>query len=121
VYCGLQVYKHLMALAKEKEIQLDPAKYTARVFYESLHLPPSAVPPMDPKNLPPVAKLHLTPDMEAAGMTFQQLRAFRHWHLAKWPIDSICKELALKTGVLRRSTIMFVPFVLNASGISRVD
>ncbi|KAJ6577302.1 ribonuclease H-like domain-containing protein [Mycena capillaripes] len=116
-YCALQVYEHLLALAKASDITLDPMGNATRVHHASLAPPPtaphlptstssststsaSASPPtgapVDPPSLPPVPMLVLTPAMEAAGVSPQHLRAYRHWALGHRDIDTMCAELALR-------------------------
>ncbi|KAJ7086031.1 ribonuclease H-like protein [Mycena belliarum] len=118
-YCGLQVYHHLIALANSGDVKLDPAKYTSRVHHEPLAspVPPPALAlpasPVDLESLPPVEVIYYTAEMEHAGMSSQQLRAYRHWHLGKRDIDTMCKELCIKTGeTLKRGTI--IAYVINA-------
>ncbi|KAJ6570270.1 ribonuclease H-like domain-containing protein [Mycena vulgaris] len=119
-YCGLQVYNHLIALAKSNDITLDPALYTGRVHHERLTPPlspppPLPTPPVDPKTLPPVGVILYTAEMEHAGMSSQHLRAYRHWHLGKRDIDTMCKELRIKASEgesLKRSTI--ITYVVSA-------
>ncbi|KAJ7454855.1 ribonuclease H-like protein [Mycena latifolia] len=121
VYSGLQVYNHLIGLAKLNEIKLDPTKYTGRVHHESLSPPPSLSPststlpppPMDPKSLPPVPVIYYTAEMEDKGMSSQHLRAYRYWHLGKRDIDTMCKELPVKTGgALKRVTV--ISYIISA-------
>jgi hypothetical protein len=57
----------------------------------------------------------LTPAMESAGVSAQNLRAYRHWALGGRDIDTMCAELALRpsvTGVLARGTV--VSYVVTA-------
>ncbi|KAJ7178714.1 ribonuclease H-like domain-containing protein [Mycena crocata] len=111
-YCALQVYNHLMASAKTNDIKLDASKYTGQVYFESLSSPPPTSTSTDPKTLPGVPVIYYNDDMAHAGMSMQHLRAYRHW-LAKWDIDSMCKELSTRDDlVLKRATI--ITYVVSA-------
>ncbi|KAJ7284735.1 ribonuclease H-like protein, partial [Mycena rebaudengoi] len=117
-YCGLQVYNHLIALAKANAITLDATKFTDRVHYPCLvaPAPDPAPPPPATSPLPPVPVMHFITEMEVAGLRPQHLRAYRYWHLGKRDIDNMCKELCLKSttsaGVLARSTV--ISYVVEA-------
>ncbi|KAJ7116315.1 ribonuclease H-like domain-containing protein [Mycena epipterygia] len=119
-YCGLQVYTHLMALAKSNDIELDSTKYTGHVHHACLAPPPSpspssSTPPVDPKDLPPVPVIYYTAEMEHARMSPQHLRAYRYWHLGKRDINNMCTELSIKSNDpngLKRGTV--ITYVISA-------
>ncbi|KAJ7677348.1 ribonuclease H-like domain-containing protein [Mycena rosella] len=121
VYCGLQVYDHLMALAEANALTLVPAKYTGEVHHERLAARPSpppplstSTPPADPTALPPVPMIYYTDDMQHTGVTSQALRAYRYW-LAQRDIDNMCKELCVKAvegETLKRATV--ITYVVSA-------
>ncbi|KAJ7039508.1 ribonuclease H-like domain-containing protein [Mycena alexandri] len=117
VYCGLQVYNHLMSLAEEEGIPLNPTRYTGEVHHSILEAPyvkpQPALTEWEIAALPPVPMVLLTPAMEASGMMPQFLRAYRHWRLGGRDIDTMCIELALKPGTrLQRSSV--ITYVVNA-------
>ncbi|KAF7330372.1 Nuclear transport factor 2 [Mycena venus] len=110
-YCGLQVYNRLVALAKKNDISLDITSNASRVYHACLAPPPSSSSTSTTtastsasteregadSALPPIPTIFLTPAMEAAGVSPQHLRAYRHW-LAHRDIDTMCAELALRKG-----------------------
>ncbi|KAJ7510302.1 ribonuclease H-like domain-containing protein [Mycena galericulata] len=124
-YCGLEVYNHLMALAKANEITLDPTMYTGGIYHQSLASPPAAPEPLatppaapastDPTKLPELPRIPLDSLMQSAGVKPQHLRAYRYW-CGKRDIDTMCIELRVgdtKSGVaLQRDTI--ITYVIEA-------
>ncbi|KAJ7721739.1 ribonuclease H-like domain-containing protein [Mycena maculata] len=100
-YCGLEVYNHLISLAKANEIELDAAKYTKHLHHEHL------VPPSTPENPPSeVPYIVWNDDMKYVKVSPNCLRIYRHWR-GQWPIDVMAKQLAAKPGkTLERSTIV---------------
>ncbi|KAF7375107.1 Nuclear transport factor 2 [Mycena sanguinolenta] len=109
-YCGMQVYAHLLALASANSITVDASSTTTSLHYAHLASPTVTHTPK-PRNAIP--NMVLTPDMAAAGVTGQALRAYRHWALAHWEVDAMCRELAVQSGaVLTRGTV--VSYVVTA-------
>ncbi|KAK7032924.1 nuclear transport factor 2 [Favolaschia claudopus] len=111
-YCGFQVYAHLLALAKTNEITVDATSLAVQHHHACLAPPlPSSDPA--PERVPMII---FTPDMEAAGVAPQHLRAYRHWALGQRDIDTMCAELALRrepgAGALARGTV--VTYVVSA-------
>ncbi|KAF8207254.1 ribonuclease H-like domain-containing protein [Mycena galopus ATCC 62051] len=106
-YCGLQVYNALVALAKANDIPLEPLRTATCIHHASLAPPPHSQAPKDV-----VPNLVLTPDMEAAGVAAQHLRAYRHWALAHRDVDTMCTELAIRGPSLARGTV--VSYVVSA-------
>ncbi|KAJ6448908.1 ribonuclease H-like domain-containing protein [Mycena sanguinolenta] len=108
-YCGQQVYAQLRALASANSITPD-ASSTTSLHYAHL-ASPTVTPP--PKARHAVPNMVLTPDMAAAGVPPQALRAYRHWALAHWEVDAMCRELAVQSGaVLGRGTV--VSYIVTA-------
>ncbi|KAJ7211817.1 ribonuclease H-like domain-containing protein [Mycena haematopus] len=106
-YCGLEVYTRLLALAEANDITLDVTSTATGVHHASLAAPATSHAPKDA-----VPMIVLTPDMAAAGVAPQHLRAYRHWALGHRDMDTMCTELALRPEALARGTI--VTYVVSA-------